>query len=77
MFDGFEEPDQFPPWCSMGLNRLFDGKHRLEASVGWITEASVEWHVVPEGMTPKRYCCHFVGAAWGYDEQRRFEGVSS
>ena len=55
--DALEAGDEFPPLVlEEGTNRLLDGKHRLEAyKKAGITEASVEWHVVPEGMTPKRY----------------------
>lgn len=49
--------DQFPPLVlERGTNRLLDGKHRLEAyKRAEVAEVAVEWHVVPEGMSPKRY----------------------
>jgi hypothetical protein len=49
--------DEFPPLVlEDGTNRLLDGKHRVESyKRAEITEAPVEWHTVPNGMSAKYY----------------------
>ena len=49
--------DEFPPLVlEDGTNRMLDGKHRIEAyKRAEITEAPVEWHTIPDGMSAKYY----------------------
>ncbi|MDD3918156.1 MAG: DNA methyltransferase [Synergistaceae bacterium] len=55
--EALESGATFPPIVLLvGTNILLDGKHRLEAHKKVErTEIAVEWHTVPEGMSPKYY----------------------
>lgn len=55
--DALEAGDEFPPLVlEDGTNRLLDGKHRLEAhKKAERTDVLVTWHMVPDGMSAKRY----------------------
>lgn len=55
--DALAAGEEFPALVlEQGTNRLLDGKHRLEAyKKAGAEKVLVQWHVVPEGMTAKRY----------------------
>lgn len=55
--DALGAGDEFPAVVlEEGTNRLLDGKHRLEAyKKAERADVLVTWHVVPDGMSAKRY----------------------
>lgn len=62
--EALESGAGFPPIVlEAGTGRLLDGKHRFEAyKQAGREEILAEWHVVPEGMTPKYYAATLSAA---------------